>query len=154
MKSKKNYIFSIRHLMLIFLAMMTTMLVAQTKIVSGVVTSSEDGVPLIGVNVIVKGTRTGTVTNLDGIYKIEVPQENQVLIFSMVGMKTTELNLRNRTSFDVVLDPDTRMLEQVIVTGYSTQRKADLTGAISVVDVGEIMKQPENNPVRSEERRV
>lgn len=154
MKSKKNYIFSIRHLMLIFLAMMTTMLVAQTKIVSGVVTSSEDGVPLIGVNVIVKGTRTGTVTNLDGIYKIEVPQENQVLIFSMVGMKTTELNLRNRTSFDVVLDPDTRMLEQVIVTGYSTQRKADLTGAISVVDVGEIMKQPENNPIKSLQGRI
>ena len=72
----------------------------------------------------------------------------------MVGMKTTELNLRNRTSFDVVLDPDTRMLEQVIVTGYSTQRKADLTGAISVVDVGEIMKQPENNPIKSLQGRI
>ncbi|GAB1416378.1 TonB-dependent receptor [Paludibacter sp.] len=125
-----------------------------TSSISGVVTSSEDGEPLIGVNVIVKGTQSGTITNIDGVYNIDVQPQNQILVFSMVGMKPIELNVKGRSNFNVIMDPDTKMLEQIVVTGYTTQKKADLTGAISVVNVGEIMKQPENNPIKSLQGRI
>ncbi|MEA4982820.1 MAG: carboxypeptidase-like regulatory domain-containing protein, partial [Paludibacter sp.] len=150
---KKHYYFT--HLLLSFiLILISSNVVSQTSTVSGLVTSSEDGEPLIGVNVMVKGTTTGTITNLDGVFKIEAKPENQILVFSMVGMKTIEVNVRNRTAVNVAMEFDTKMLEQVVVTGYTTQKKADLTGAVSVVNIGEIMKQSENNPIKSLQGRI
>lgn len=152
LKRKYNYF---THLLLSFiLILMSSNVVSQTTTVSGLVTSSEDGEPLIGVNVMVKGTTTGTITNLDGVFKIDAKPENQILVFSMVGMKTIEVNVRNRTAVNVAMEFDTKMLEQVVVTGYTTQKKADLTGAVSVVNIGEIMKQSENNPIKSLQGRI
>jgi len=120
-----------------FFAVTTLVLFAQGNVISGVVTSSENGEPLIGVSIQVKGTSGGTITDLDGKFTIKPASENAVLVFSMVGMKTTELSVKNKNSIRVVLEPDLKLLEQIVVTGYTTQKKADLTGAISVVNVNE-----------------
>lgn len=137
-----------------FFAVSTLVLFAQSSVINGVVTSSEDGEPLIGVSIQVKGTPGGTITDLDGKFTIKPVTENVVLVFSMVGMKTTELTVKNKNSVRVVLEPDSKLLEQIVVTGYTTQKKADLTGAISVVNVGEMMKAAENNPMKSLQGRI
>ena len=151
-KEQKNLF---RRLMLTaFFAVSTLVLFAQSNVISGVVTSSENGEPLIGVSIQVKGTSGGTITDLDGKFTIKPASENVVLVFSMVGMKTTELSVKNKNSVRVVLEPDSKLLEQIVVTGYTSQKKADLTGAISVVNVDEMKKSAENNPIKSLQGRV
>lgn len=108
----------------------TTDTLAQEKTVSGVIRSGEDSEPLPGVTVLVKGTTNGTITDIDGNYKITVPEEG-VLVVSFVGFKTQEVPINGRSSIDVDLDIDISTLEEVVVVGYGTQRKSDLTGAIS-----------------------
>ncbi|MDP4269591.1 MAG: TonB-dependent receptor, partial [Bacteroidota bacterium] len=121
---------------------------AQTKTITGVVTSSEDGEKLIGVTVVVKGTTLGTVTDLNGKYSIKV-NENSTLVFSMVGMRPVEAKVGNRSVINVLISPDVKALEQVVVTGYSSQRKADLTGAVTVVDMDELKKVTASNPIQA-----
>ena len=84
-------------------------LLAQNRTVTGTVISAEDNEPLIGVTVMVKGGTIGTVTNLDGEFSITLPADNETLVFSMVGMKTLEVNTRNRTSINVLLESDTKV---------------------------------------------
>jgi len=106
---------------------------AQSKTITGVVTASENGETLIGVNIMVKGTKTGTITNIDGKYSIVVPNNDATLVFTMIGMKKTELNPGNNSVLNVQMTGDALLLEQVIVVGYGTQKKAELTSAISSV---------------------
>ena len=108
-------------------------LMAQNKTISGVVTSSEDKGGVIGVAIMVKGTTTGTVTDINGNYSISVPNNTAILVFSMVGMKKQELNVGNNTTLNVTLSSDTKVMDEVVVVGYGTQRKAELTSAISSV---------------------
>ncbi len=100
--------------------------------VSGKVTGSEDGLPLIGVSVIVKGSSTGTTTNIDGVYKITA-EPTDILVFSYTGMKTQEVPVKGRATVDVALNADAALLDQVVVIGYGTQKKSHLTGSISKV---------------------
>lgn len=125
---------------------------AQEVSVTGKVVD-QTGVGLPGVAIVEKGTVNGTITDVEGRYNINV-DENSTLVFSMVGMKTYDVNTRNRTTINVTLEQDNRLLDQIIVTGYTSQKKADLTGAVSVVNVGEIMKQSENNPIKSLQGRI
>jgi TonB-dependent starch-binding outer membrane protein SusC len=122
-------------------------LLAQESTITGKVTAAEDRIPLPGVSVSVKGTTIGTVTNLDGVYHLSVPS-NAVLVFSFIGMKTQEILLNGRTVVDVVLENDTEGLEEVVVIGYGTVRKKDVTGAVSVVGSQTIEKL---KPVKAEE---
>jgi TonB-linked SusC/RagA family outer membrane protein len=92
------------------------------------------GAEIIGVSVTVKGTNTGTLTDLDGTYSISVP-ENGVLTFSFVGFLSQEVRITNQTTLNVTLKEDIQNLDEVIVVGYTTQKKADLTGAVSSVDM-------------------
>lgn len=151
-KEQKNLF---RRLMLTaFFAVSSLVLFAQNTGIGGLVTSADDGQPLIGVTVIVKGTTNGTTTDVDGKYFIKSTANNPVLVFSMVGMKTTEVAVKNKTTVNLVMESDAKMLEQVVVTGYTSQKKADLTGAISVVNVNEMMKQGENNPIKALQGRI
>jgi len=100
-------------------------------IVKGTVTNST-GDPLAGVSVTVKGTTSGTSTNIDGNYSIDVPQ-NGTLVFSFVGYTATEVAVEGRTQIDVVMNASVASLEQVVVVGYGTQKKANLTGAVSQI---------------------
>ena len=108
------------------------MLQAQT--VTGNVTSSEDNEGLPGVNVIVKGTSQGTVTDVNGQYSINVPSSESILEFSSVGFMKEEITVGSKTVIDVVLSPDIQQLQELVVVGYGTVKKKDLTGAVSVVD--------------------
>lgn len=90
---------------------------AQEKIVTGKVTSAEDGTALPGVNVIVKGTTSGAVTDADGTYSLSVPESASVLVFSFIGLKTSEVSLDGRSTVDVQLTQDVTQLSEIVVTG-------------------------------------
>ncbi|GGF25485.1 SusC/RagA family TonB-linked outer membrane protein [Echinicola rosea] len=109
------------------------------KTVTGKITD-EDGVTLPGVSVLVKGTTTGTVSDIDGNYSIEVPEGEATLVFSFIGYSTQEMAVGNQSTINIQLKENTAQLEEVVVTGYMTQRKADLTGAIAAVSTEEIEK--------------
>jgi TonB-linked SusC/RagA family outer membrane protein len=106
---------------------------------SGRVTASSDGSPLAGVNVVVKGeTNIGTVTDANGHYKLSVPNSNDVLEFSYIGYVTKEVHLNGQSTMNVQLSLSSQSLNELVVTGYMSQKKADLTGAVSVVSAKEI----------------
>jgi TonB-dependent SusC/RagA subfamily outer membrane receptor len=107
--------------------------------VTGVI-SDDSGVLLPGVNIVIKGTSTGATSDFDGNYSIEVPDATSVLVFSYIGFESQEIVVGNQTNIDVTLTASAESLDEVIVIGYGTQKKATLTGA--VVDVkGDILEQ-------------
>ena len=112
--------------------------------VSGQVTS-EEGEPLIGVNILVKGTSTGTVTDLDGNYQLDVPDDATTLLFSYTGYEPQEVEITGRSLIDVVLQTSTELLEEVVVIGYGVQKKEHLTSSVATVDNEDL----QNRPVRS-----
>ena len=98
-----------------------TMMMAQTKTITGTVTSAEDGEPIIGASVIIPGTQTGTVTDLDGNFSLKVPEGTKVLRFSYVGMQTQDVSVKNKMS--VSLSSDNQVLDDVVVTAQGLTRK-------------------------------
>lgn len=115
----------------------TTMSFAQERTVTGIV-KDEAGTPMPGVNVVLKGSAMGTATDVDGRFAIAVPNDNTTLVFTFVGYTSSEVVVGSRTSIDINLSPDVTSLSEVVVTGYTTQRKRDITGAVSVVKVDEM----------------
>lgn len=105
---------------------------SQKKTISGKVTDSK-GEPLPGVTVIVKGTTIGITTDYDGNYMLEVPDDTEILSFSFVGMKTNEIVIGEQTQINVILEEETIGLDEVVAIGYGTQKKSNVTGAISSV---------------------
>jgi TonB-linked SusC/RagA family outer membrane protein len=116
--------------------------IAQERVVSGRVTSAEDGTSIPGVNVVVKGTTNGTTTDSDGNYKLSVPAGGGTLVFSFIGLKTEELAIGDRTVVDVGLGLDVTQLSEVVVVGYGTQNKRDLSGSIASVSGEDIANMP------------
>ena len=123
---------------------------AQQVNVSGVIKDAT-GETVIGASVMVKGTKTGTVTDFDGRFHVECTP-GATLVISYIGYQTQEVKAAD--GMNVVLQEAANDLNEVVVTGYTTQRKADLTGAISVVSVDDIAKQNENNPIKALQGRV
>ncbi len=113
----------------------------QLKPVSGQVTD-EDGQALPGVNVAVKGTTIGTITDLEGKYKLNNVPENSILIFSFVGMTTQELPTNGQEQINVVLSGEAIGLKEIVVIGYGTVRKGDLTGSVSSINASDFEAQP------------
>jgi len=107
--------------------------VAQNRTVSGTITSADDGSSLPGVNVILKGTTQGAVTDLNGNYTVSVPDDGGVLVISFVGFQTQEIEIGTRSSIDVQLLADVTQLSEVVVTGYQSQLKREITGAVASV---------------------
>ncbi|MBG0861218.1 MAG: TonB-dependent receptor [Bacteroidales bacterium] len=121
---------------LLFLSLMLitgSLVIAQTVLISGTVTGSEDGLPLPGVNITVKGTTVGAITGADGKYTLSAPAGSQALIFSFIGFVTQEVPIQSRTTINVVLRQDLYNIEEVVVVAYGTQQKRDITGAVSSV---------------------
>ncbi|WP_339863840.1 TonB-dependent receptor [uncultured Algoriphagus sp.] len=120
--------------------------------VSGTVVD-DTGFPLPGVNVVIKGTTNGTVTDLDGNYSLEVP-EDAVLVFTFVGFQTVEEPVNGRSTINATLGEDLADLDEFVVVGYGIQRKSDLTGAISSVKSEDISRLPVSDVTQSLQGRV
>ncbi|MBY0433156.1 MAG: SusC/RagA family TonB-linked outer membrane protein, partial [Cyclobacteriaceae bacterium] len=103
---------------------------AQAQTISGKVTSQDDQSPMPGVNVVVKGTTTGTTSDANGQYSIQVSDPKSILVFSFIGYATQEIEANQKTTIDVSLAPSLQELEEVIVMGYSEKKKNEITGAI------------------------
>ena len=140
----------LKRFLLSFMLMLTcTIVYAQTEITGTVV--DETGETVIGATVIEKGTTNGTVTDFDGTFAIKV-NPGATLVFSYVGYLNVEMPASN--GMVVTMKEDALALNEIVVTGYTTQRKADLTGAVSVVSVTDLVKQNENNPIKAMQGRV
>lgn len=111
------------------------------RTVSGTVSDAETGEAIPGANVFKKGTTIGTITNLDGFYSIEV-NPGDILVFSFVGYTTQEHPITDQTTLDIQLESEITELDEIIVIGYGSMRKSEVTGAIASVDVEEIQKMP------------
>jgi TonB-linked SusC/RagA family outer membrane protein len=123
---------------------------AQTKSISGTVTSAEDNIPLPGVAILVKGTTVGATTNMDGNYQIEVPANATSLEFSFIGMKTQEVEIGNQTKIDVTLEPDAINMDEVVVTALGIRREKKALGyAVSEVSSEDILDSRETNVINS-----
>ncbi|MBN2818758.1 MAG: SusC/RagA family TonB-linked outer membrane protein, partial [Bacteroidales bacterium] len=109
--------------------------------VSGKIIESEDQTPLPGVNVVEKGTNNGTATDIDGNYKFEVTSPDAVIIVSFISYKTQEINVAGRSTINVTLEPDAQALDEVVVIGYGTARKSDLTGSVVTLSGDDLKKQ-------------
>ncbi len=113
--------------------------------ISGKVTEVS-GLPLPGVAVVVKGTTLGTVTDLDGNYTLAVPDgENQYLVFSFIGMRKQEIELSGNTTIDVVMEPVAVDMDEVVIVGYTTQRKATITGSVATITTTDLKQSPTAN---------
>lgn len=115
---------------------------AQTRTVSGRVTSAEDGIAMPGVNVLVKGTTNGTTTDSDGKYQLSVADEGGIIVFSFIGYITQEQEVGTRSVINVSMLADATQLSEVVVVGYGTQSKHDITGTIATVDGDKIKSTP------------
>lgn len=122
---------------------------SQERTVTGKVTSAEDGLPIPGVNVIVEGTTKGTATDADGQFSLQLASTENSLVFSFVGFKSITLDVTGRTVVDVQMESDVTALEEVVVVGYGTQRKRDVTGAITSLKGEQIADLPNANPLNS-----
>ena len=137
---------NIRLLLFLCLSTITTLYSQQIEI-TGTVFSSEDELPIIGANILLKGRNAGTTSDFDGNYQISV-EAGDVLQFSYLGFETQEIVIGDQKSLMVTLVPDTAALDEVVVIGYGVQKKKEVTGAVSVLDSKAIEKL---NPVRVEQ---
>jgi len=115
--------------------------VFQQIVVTGTVTDA-DGNPVPGVNVVMKGTTQGTITNLNGVFSLSVPNENTILTFSFVGFASKEVLVGTQRVFNVVLEESQTQIEEVVVVAYGVAKKKDLTGSISTIDNKLLAAQP------------
>lgn len=121
--------------------------VIQELRVSGKVTDATTRGAMPGVNIAVRGTSLGTITDIDGRYSLTVPDRNAVLVFSFIGYVSQEIPLNGKPLLDVALVSEIKGLDEVVVIGYGTQKKVNLTGSVSSVSSEELNKRPVINPV-------
>ncbi len=134
---KKHVTGIFAHLFLAVILMFSSNIYAQQRTIQGTVTDT-DGAPLPGVTVVVVGTTQGTITNPDGNYQLNVPADAGELAFSYIGMRTREVEIGNQTTIDVTLQPDVIGVDEVVVVGYGTRLKEELTGAVSTVSTEDL----------------
>ena len=140
-RSNKNRLFCLSVALIMFIGLQS--MNAQTN-VTGTITDATG--PLAGASVVVKGTAIGTTSDFDGNYSIGVPDGSTTLVFSFIGYSAQEVEIGGRTSINVTLSEDAQALSEVVVVGYGTQRKADLTGAVASLGSAEIISKPITSP--------
>jgi TonB-linked SusC/RagA family outer membrane protein len=128
--------------------------IAQSKTVTGKITDQETGSPIGGVNVNVKGTTTGVVTNAEGIFSIQIPSNESVLVTSYVGYEEQEITVGEQSSINISMSATQKSMDEVVVIGYGTTKRRDLTGAVVSVKPAEITARPGPNPMESLQGRV
>ncbi len=136
----------IRLLLILFVCTASALYSQQTQ-VTGTVISSEDDFPIVGANVLIQGKNTGTTTDFDGNFSLSV-NKGDILSFSYVGFETQTVTIGDQQTINITLGADTAALDEVVVVGYGTQKKKEVTGAVAVVDAKSIAKL---NPQRVEQ---
>ncbi|MFQ5447417.1 MAG: TonB-dependent receptor plug domain-containing protein, partial [Saprospiraceae bacterium] len=132
-------------LSLLSLLLMASATVANAqRTVSGTVTSAADNTPLIGASILVKGTGSGTITDIDGKFSLQA-SDSDVLVISYTGYETQEVAVAGQSSFNIAMAEASTELTEIVVTGYTAQQKKDLTGAVGVVNTEELIKVPGSN---------
>lgn len=133
-------------LMLAMVLVQTTF--AQQKTINGVVTDADSDEPLPGVTVVIEGTTTGTTTNFEGEYSIDV-DKGKTLVFSYIGYNTQKINVSDQSTIDVQLSMEVEDIGEVVVIGYGTQKKTDKTGAVSQISAEDLNKGVVSDPIQS-----
>lgn len=129
------------HVLFLILLFQGTCLLAQQREISGVV-SDDFGDPLPGAAILIKGTSTGTVTDIDGMYRISVPSDESVLVFSFLGYESFEETVGTRSNINVNLNQAVSGLDEVIITGYGSQSRREITGAVTSVNADDLLAIP------------
>ena len=137
-KQNVKFMRKLKFLLTCLLMVSISLVSAQTKTASGTVISTEDGLPVIGASVIVKGTTQGTVTNADGWYSLTVSSSANTLVVSLVGMKSVEVQASPNQR--VNMDPDISELDEVMVVAFGTAKKSAFTGSAKVIDAEQLGK--------------
>lgn len=132
---------------LLFLMAFSGPLLAQERTISGRVTATEDGSSLPGVNVVLKGTTTGTTTDVEGEYKLNVPASGGSLIFTFIGMETVEMVIGDRTKLDVSLGLDVTQLNEVVITTFGEAKRSSFTGSYSQINSDKLRERPLSNAI-------
>ncbi len=114
------------------------------KAVKGIITDAK-GETIIGANVLIKGTSTGAITDIDGKYEIAHVPNNAILVFTYIGYKAQEVKFVNQSAINIILQEDTQSLDELVVVGYGTQKKVNLTGAVAQVTAKELENRPVSN---------
>ncbi|WP_028663871.1 SusC/RagA family TonB-linked outer membrane protein [Runella zeae] len=133
----------LKYCVTVFCAMLLSVaVVAQTRTVTGKVTSANSGEPMPGVNVTLKGATTGASTDIEGNYRITIPSGKATLVFSFIGMLPQEVNITNRTTINVELVENPTQLNEVVVTGYNSTQKKDILGSITSISTSKFKDIP------------
>lgn len=138
-----------RHILVTTKANMSSAVVQDVPRVVGIVTSSADNQPIPGVTVLVKGTTAGTITDENGKYSLSIPAGGKSLVFSFIGMTTEEVVIGSQTVINVVLKENVVGVDEVVVIGYGTVKKSDLTGSVAVVSTKELTMNPSTSAAQS-----
>jgi TonB-dependent starch-binding outer membrane protein SusC len=141
--------FILKMLLLSFAIMLHGFVLKAQQTVTGTVTDASARESLIGATVLLKGTTTGTVTNVNGNYSLSVPNLQDTLVFSFVGYESLEVPIAGRNVINVQLRESEIMLSEMVVIGYGTVKKSDLTGSIAVVSSEELNRIPASNFTRA-----
>lgn len=138
---RKNRILS---LLFFFMAFISVQVYAQDIKISGTVISGSDNYPIIGANILVKGTTIGTITDVDGNFSFEAPK-GSTLVVSYIGYQSQEMQVSGNAPIKIVLSEDSEKLDEVIVIGYGSQKKSDMTGGIVAVGNEKLQMVSTNN---------
>ena len=129
---KNHYLRLKRGLLLFALALTYNLSYSQSK-VTGRITDSQDNTPIPGVNILVKGTTTGTSSDANGNYSLTLPTANSTLVFSFTGYTSQDVPVNGKSTINIELEPSSQLLNEVVVVGYGTRRKSDVTGSVAQV---------------------
>ncbi|MCU0451470.1 MAG: carboxypeptidase-like regulatory domain-containing protein, partial [Bernardetiaceae bacterium] len=138
---------------LMCLLLASSVAVAQKRI-TGTVLDGETNSGLPGVSVLVKGTTTGTTTDVNGKFSINAPNNALVLVFSYVGFKSQEIEIGSRSTIDITMAVDERLTDEVVVTGYLTEQKKDIVGSVATVRSRDLVAIPQGNVQQQLQGRV
>ena len=138
----------LRQLMFLFMVVLCTSSAMAQKKVTGTIVDAA-GEPIIGASVMVKGTSNGSVTDFDGNFTINNVPEDATLVFSYVGYRTQNLSARGKSNFQISLEEDKQLLDEVVVVGYGVQRKSDVTGALTRVNEEQLNNRPVSNAIEA-----
>ena len=127
----------------------SALLQAQDQTITGQITDLSEGEGLPGVNILVKGSSVGTVTDIDGNYSLSVPLTAETLVFSSVGYETLEEPINNRSTIDIALSSDIQALSEIVVIGYGTQKREDVTGSVVSAPLEAFEEAPNTNILQS-----